>query len=1084
MADGQVVFEIKGDASNVNQTVKQVTGNIQQESKKWDQAVSDSTDKAGKSFLNWKTVAVGAITAISAAVVKFGKEAIDAASDLAEVQNVVDTVFGDDARVIDNWSKKAGEKFGLTETMAKRFTSTLGAMMKSSGLAGKEIVGMSTDLAGLAADMASFYNLDFETAFEKIRSGISGETMPLKQLGINMSVANLEAFALAQGLEKTFSEMSQGEQTMLRYQYLMQATADAQGDFEKTADGFANARRRVEANLESISTSIGNLLITPIENATNVVADFLKQIADNMMPEKTVIDRFNDIQLDTEGKLAEIQKTADEADLLSQRLQEIASSGSDSILSNIALGANKLDASTPGTWKAILNSLQGIDGLQNIFTNDSAGTNIESLASALSSSEVDADKAAAWQTFLGALAENADAVSKLTGKDVGGTVEWLNQMSEAVNGIDASDADAWDRLLTTLVSGFTTDTPEGKQFVEGLATQFLALGSESETAVKGLQALGFSSEEIDDKQKDWLETCKRLVSTIPGLNQVINTETGEVKGGINAVRDYVKAWEEGQTRLAYLKMHEEKGSALDQAYSDLPGLKLDADLAAYRMKKAYDKVRDVYTKYGKSLAMDNEGKIDISGWYGIDDADLKLLQEFKKEVEDSGLSKAYRDASDLYKKRQAEYNEAAKMYAEEGEMISEMFGENATEATEEAAEAMSLLDRALNKDADAAAELEKQWKSAGEALKSVSDYYKNVEDATRQAVNATLKGFNQVEKAADDLRAQKDQTDKDLGAAEAKYASLLGKYGGFEKIKGLDDKAWEKLPTKVKNAYNEIANLIKKQDELNASINKYSPDGMIKGLQSQIDYIDKYLENLKWAEDNGLSAGLLAQLADGSKESAEYLSQLKGADASTIESLNSTYAELEQKKAEYTKTLTDTKLTADEAYQALVDAAAAALGDLNLHDSAKESLAETVQGIADGVEESLPNVHTAVQAVIDELNRLSSAGINYQFDAGGNIEIVFGDAEPMATGKDWIPYDNYPALLHQGEAVLTAEENKIWQMFKNQQPNMDYDTLGGVMSESIKPGGDVYLDGRVVGQVMSDIQGNQYRTLQRSGWQQ
>ena len=69
MADGQVVFEIKGDPSNVNQTVKQVTGNIQQESRKWDQAIDDSMDKAGKSFLNWKTVATGAITAIGAAVI-------------------------------------------------------------------------------------------------------------------------------------------------------------------------------------------------------------------------------------------------------------------------------------------------------------------------------------------------------------------------------------------------------------------------------------------------------------------------------------------------------------------------------------------------------------------------------------------------------------------------------------------------------------------------------------------------------------------------------------------------------------------------------------------------------------------------------------------------------------------------------------------------------------------------------------------------------------------------------------------------------------------------------------------------------
>ena len=141
-------------------------------------------------------------------LVGFGKDAIEAASDLQEVQNVVDATFGaSGAAKIEQWAKSAGTQFGLTETQAKKFTSTLGAMMKSSGMAGDDIVEMSTDLAGLAADMASFYNLDFDTAFQKIRSGISGETEPLKQLGINMSVANLNAYALQQGLQKTFEEM-------------------------------------------------------------------------------------------------------------------------------------------------------------------------------------------------------------------------------------------------------------------------------------------------------------------------------------------------------------------------------------------------------------------------------------------------------------------------------------------------------------------------------------------------------------------------------------------------------------------------------------------------------------------------------------------------------------------------------------------------------------------------------------------------------------------------------------------------------------------------------------------------------------
>ena len=229
MADGQVVFEITGDERGINASIKKVTENIKQESRKWDDAAGDAAEGASGS---WGAAAAKIVGALSAAGVvsilsKWGKAAIDAASDLAEVQNVVDVTFGDSAGKIEAWSKEAGKAYGLTEKQAKQYTSTIGAMLKSQGMADSEIVKTSTDLAGLVADMASFYNLDHDTAFQKIRSGLSGETEPLKQLGINMSAANLEAFRLSQGIEKAYSAMSQGEQTALRYQYIMQATAMA-----------------------------------------------------------------------------------------------------------------------------------------------------------------------------------------------------------------------------------------------------------------------------------------------------------------------------------------------------------------------------------------------------------------------------------------------------------------------------------------------------------------------------------------------------------------------------------------------------------------------------------------------------------------------------------------------------------------------------------------------------------------------------------------------------------------------------------------------------------------------------------------
>ena len=204
-------------------------------------------------------------------------ESIGLASDLVETQNVVDVTFEDSASTINKWAQEALNAYGITETKAKQYSSTLGAMLKSMGIADDQVLQMSMDMAGLAADMASFYNLDHDTAFEKIRSGISGENEPLKTLGINMSVANLNAFALEKGMTKTFDKMTQAEQATLRYQYLLEATKDAQGDFARTGDSFSNEMRKLQTNLDRIKTEFGKGLlgvVTPaISLLNNVLSD-------------------------------------------------------------------------------------------------------------------------------------------------------------------------------------------------------------------------------------------------------------------------------------------------------------------------------------------------------------------------------------------------------------------------------------------------------------------------------------------------------------------------------------------------------------------------------------------------------------------------------------------------------------------------------------------------------------------------------------------------------------------------------------------------------------------------------------------
>lgn len=222
------------------------------------------------------------ITLGTAALVNFGKKAIEVASDLTEVQNVVDVTFGSMANQVNEFASSATKEFGLSELSAKKFTSTMGAMLKSSGLTGQAVTDMSIEMAKLTADMASFYNLDAETAFQKIRSGISGETEPLKQLGINMSVANMEAYALSQGINTAWREMTQAEQTMLRYNYLLSVTGDAQGDFSRNTGTWANQVKLLKEQWQEFMGLMGEALIKillPAVKFLNRVLDVLIKIA-------------------------------------------------------------------------------------------------------------------------------------------------------------------------------------------------------------------------------------------------------------------------------------------------------------------------------------------------------------------------------------------------------------------------------------------------------------------------------------------------------------------------------------------------------------------------------------------------------------------------------------------------------------------------------------------------------------------------------------------------------------------------------------------------------------------------------------
>ncbi len=227
-------------------------------------------------------IATGALAAGAAAAGAGIFKLANMASDLSESTNVVSATFGEQSvSGMTKWAQSMADLAGVSETNATTWVGSMGAMLKTSGIAEKELPGMSQSLVQLSGDLASFYNLDNEDAWTKIRSGISGETEPLKQLGINMSVANMEAYALSKGITKSYNAMSQAEQTQLRYNYLMGVTSDAQGDFAKTLDGsLSNQLRVLGLNFKTAGTNIGKIFMPAVLGGAKALNGFLKEAND------------------------------------------------------------------------------------------------------------------------------------------------------------------------------------------------------------------------------------------------------------------------------------------------------------------------------------------------------------------------------------------------------------------------------------------------------------------------------------------------------------------------------------------------------------------------------------------------------------------------------------------------------------------------------------------------------------------------------------------------------------------------------------------------------------------------------------
>lgn len=200
---------------------------------------------------------MGTINAIGGA---FGNP-IQGASDLNEAMNKVEVVFGANSEAVKQFASGSAQSLGLAKSAVLEATGTFGNLFKSVGLGSDAVLTMSEGVVQLAADLASFNNVDPAEALEKLRAGLVGEAEPLRTLGVNLNEAAVAQEALRLGLAKSKDEISEAAKMQARYSLILLQTKDAQGDFARTSDGMANAQRIITASFKDIGDAIGTRLL-------------------------------------------------------------------------------------------------------------------------------------------------------------------------------------------------------------------------------------------------------------------------------------------------------------------------------------------------------------------------------------------------------------------------------------------------------------------------------------------------------------------------------------------------------------------------------------------------------------------------------------------------------------------------------------------------------------------------------------------------------------------------------------------------------------------------------------------------------
>jgi len=259
MADSKLRVNLIGDASSLNRSLQVASKRLETFGKR--------ASQVGKDLSLRLTLPIGAAAAAS----------IKMASDMEESTNKVRVAFGSSSKSVEAFAKTALRSFGIAESSALDMTALFGDMATGMGVSQSEAANLSTQLVGLAGDLASFKNINIEEVTTALSGVFTGETESLKRLGIVMTEVNLEQFRLNEGINKSVKEMTQQEKIMLRLRYIFSVTKNAQGDFARTSEGAANQMRIFQETLKEVAAELGKVMLPTFTEAITKVNNLLDE---------------------------------------------------------------------------------------------------------------------------------------------------------------------------------------------------------------------------------------------------------------------------------------------------------------------------------------------------------------------------------------------------------------------------------------------------------------------------------------------------------------------------------------------------------------------------------------------------------------------------------------------------------------------------------------------------------------------------------------------------------------------------------------------------------------------------------------